>query len=152
MKRLAHGHGDSAYTARMGSRTWFDADKLLRGERLVRSGPARLQIAAPPHWWDGHLILTTDRLFFLPHVESPLVQDAAFWLEDVVQAARAGRNRLFVFAHSGDMTLELPSTGAGIAGLLGHREAGWRRAIARLQRGARKRPQRQIEGPRRAAG
>jgi hypothetical protein len=134
----------------MGPRTWFDADKLLPGERLVRTGPARLQIAAPPHWWAGHLILTTDRLFFLPNVESPLVHDAAFWLDDVVQAARAGRNRLFVFAHSGDVTLELPSTGAGLAGLLGRREAGWSRAIMRLHRVARPRPQ--LEGTRRAAG
>jgi hypothetical protein len=136
----------------MGPRTWFDADKLLPGERLVRTGPARLQIAAPPHWWDGHLILTTDRLFFLPHVESPLVHDAAFWLDDVVQAARAGRNRLFVFAHSGDVTLELSSTGLGIAGLLGRREAGWGSAIMRLQRVARPRSQPQLEGTRRAAG
>ena len=56
------------------SRTWFDSRMLLAGERFVRSATARLRTAAPPHWWEGELILTSDRLFFLPFAEfSPAV-------------------------------------------------------------------------------
>jgi hypothetical protein len=78
------------------SHTWFDAEKLLPGEELVRTGSARVRTDAPPYWWEGELILTTDRLFFLPHVENPFLQRVAFWLRELIDIGPAGRNRLHV--------------------------------------------------------
>ena len=50
---------------------WFDHEKLLPGESLVREGFARLRTVEPPYWWEGDLILTSERLFFLPNVHNP---------------------------------------------------------------------------------
>ena len=95
--------------------SWFDEEKLLPGERLVRSSLARLRSDATPRWWEGQLILTTDRLFFLPFVENPLTADVAFWVRDIVQASRAGRNRLFVQGDSYDAILQLRGARPGLA-------------------------------------
>ena len=129
------------------SRTWFDSDMLLAGERLVRSATARLQTAAPPHWWEGELILTSDRLFFLPFAEHPLLPDAAFWLDDVAECAANGRNRFRIAAAEVDATFEL--TGATPLAAFGRNCAGWLRDVERLREAAR--PRESLEG-RRAAG
>jgi hypothetical protein len=82
----------------MATRSWFDSDKLQPGERLLRSAPARIRTEAPPHWWVGELVLTSDRLFFLPSVDAPFLDDVAFWLADIARGAAlrqpaAGRRR-----------------------------------------------------------
>ncbi len=134
----------------MTSGSWFDDEKLLAGERLVRSAAARLRTDTAPLWWEGNLILTTDRLFFLPLAENPLIADVAFWVRDIAQVSRAGRNRLFVFGAEGGALFQLLGSRAGVAGLAGWREAAWVRGIMAQKREGRAR--RPLEGPRRAAG
>ena len=76
--------------------SWFDPEKLLPGEEFVRAGAVRVRTDAPPYWWEGELVLTSDRLFFLPHVENPFLSAIAFWLHDLIDTGPAGRNRLHV--------------------------------------------------------
>lgn len=134
----------------MGIGSWFDEEQLLPGERLIRSGLARLRTDVTPRWWEGQLILTTDRLFFLPFVENPLTADVAFWVRDLVQTSRAGRNRLFVQGESYDALFQLRGARPGLADITGVRDAAWLRDIDDLQRlpGGR----RTFEDPRRAVG
>jgi hypothetical protein len=115
----------------MGSRTWFDSGKLLEGERLVRSAPARVRTDAPPYWWEGELILTSERLFFLPAVENPLLSDIACWLVDLKECRPAGRNRFRVAAAELDRTFRLLSLSP--AGVLGFTATSWVRDIERLR-------------------
>lgn len=129
--------------------SWFNEEKLLPGERTVRSGPALLRSDATPRWWEGQLILTTDRLFFLPFVENPLTADVAFWVRDIVQASRAGRNRLFVQGPDYDAVFQLRGARPGLTGIAGIRDAVWLRDIDALLRSPRRRA---VEDPRRAVG
>jgi hypothetical protein len=131
----------------MGSRTWFDGGKLLEGERMVRSAQARVRTDAPPHWWEGELILTSERLFFLPTVENPLLSDVAYWLVDLRECGSAGRNRFRVATGELESTFQLLSRSP--SGIIGHTATSWVRDIARLRRGAP--AQKPLEG-RRAAG
>lgn len=125
------------------SQGWFDADKLLPNERMVRSGRVRLRTATPPYWWEGALILTTDRLFFLPDVENPLIDPVAFWLSDVTTVSRDGARRFRIDA--GDARATFRALGIGRA------EHRWLDAIAAVRTGAR--PRRFFDGwRRRAAG
>jgi hypothetical protein len=120
----------------MASRSWFGSDKLLPRERLARTGQARLRVDGPPHWWEGMLILTNDRLFFLPQVDDARVGDAAFWLADVTSVEAAGGARISVYAGRQRATLEL--TGPILFG--GHRARGWLHDIERARRTAVPRP------------
>jgi hypothetical protein len=133
------------------SHALFDAEKLLRGEELVRSGSARLRIDTPPYWWEGELVLTTDRIFFLPHVMHGLLPHTAFWLRDILDAGPAGRNRLHVRTR-GDAALfqVLAFSARATAGIAA---ADWLRALRASTRIARP-PQAFIddEQTRRAAG
>ncbi|MEX2245165.1 MAG: hypothetical protein WEC75_00595 [Dehalococcoidia bacterium] len=113
-------------------RSWFDKEKLLPDERLVRESPARLHSDAPPRWWEGELILTTDRLFFLPEVYNPLIGDAGFWLRDVVECDEAGRNRLRIAGDNAFATFELTAGVPSLSVITGRGAGEWRRAIARL--------------------
>jgi len=115
----------------MGSRTWFDSRKVLEGERLVRSAPVRVRTEAPPYWWEGELILTSERLFFLPSVENPLLGDVACWLGDVVECRTIGRNRFRMAAQGLDRTFQLLSLRP--AAVLGFTAASWVRDVERLR-------------------
>jgi hypothetical protein len=84
--------------------SWFDNEKLLHHERMVRSGRVRLRTSEPPYWWEGALILTTDRLFFLPDAENPLVDGVAFWLADVALVMRDGARRFRIDAGGASAT------------------------------------------------
>jgi len=137
---------NTAYTEYMATRSWFGSDKLMSGERLLRSAPARIRTEAPPHWWEGELILTSDRLFFLPSVDVPFLDDNAFWLRNIASWRAARGNRLLVVAAHVVREFELmtPQPVAMIARMAAH----WARDIERARTVARPRP---VEG-RRAAG
>ena len=122
----------------MGTRSWFDSDKLLGDERLVRNAPARVRTAAPPHWWEGELILTSDRLFFLPAVDDPLLDDVAFWLVDLTDWRAASRNRLLV--ETADAEHEFQLLGAGPVSLIARSAPRWARDLAQMRSAARRRP------------
>ena len=130
--------------SRMATRTnsWFDAEKLLYRERMVRSGRVRLRTSAPPYWWEGSLILTSDRLFFLPDVDSPLIDPVAFWLAEVTHVTSDGPRRLRVDGAGSKATF----LALGLAGRSHH---AWLRAIASVREGAR--PRSAFETPRRRA-
>ncbi len=119
------------------SHGWFDEAKLLPSERLVRLGTARLRMTGPPYWWEGALTLTSDRLFFLPFVDHPRLDDAAFWLHDLTGAGRSGRNRFAVASGAHEATFHLVSSRRGPAGLIGDQAETWLQAIASLRPGAR---------------
>ena len=131
----------------MGTHSWFDSDKLLDDERLLRTAPARVRTAAPPHWWEGELILTSDRLFFLPAVDDPLLPDVAFWLIDVTEWRAASRNRILVTAE--DVEHEFQLVGAGPVALIARSAPAWVRDLTQMRASAR--PRERLEG-RRAAG
>ncbi len=131
----------------MGTRSWFDSDMLLEDERLVRSAPARVRTAAPPHWWEGELILTSDRLFFLPAVDDPLLDDVAFWLIDLRDWRAASRNRLLVA--TADVEHEFQFIGAASVVLMARSAPRWVRDLTQLRAAAR--PRKPFER-RRAAG
>jgi hypothetical protein len=76
--------------------TWFDEAKLFAGESLIREDRARVRIAAPPYWWEGAVVLTTERLFVIQDVQHPLEQHTAFWLSEIARVERAGRRRLTI--------------------------------------------------------
>jgi hypothetical protein len=127
------------------SHSWFEPAQLLPSEALIREGPARLRTASPPYWWDGALVLTTDRIIFAPSVENPLERPVAFWLAEVVDEETGGPNLLRLSTHEGRSVFQLPGLGP-----LGMRQArAWERAIAATKLGAR--PRDAFEG-RRAAG
>ncbi len=130
----------------MATRSWFGSEKLLPGGRLLRSAPARIRTDAPPHWWEGELILTSDRLFFLPSVDEPFLDDAAFWLRDLASWRSARGNRLLVAADGVERAFELTTPAPAL--LIGRSAASWARALASARAVARPRP---AEG-RRAAG
>ena len=130
------------------SHRWFDDAKLLPDERLVRSGAVLLHIPRLPHWWDGTLFLTTDRLFFLPTVDHERLGDHAFWLAEL-SLHEPGRHQIRIAV--GDKQSTFDFSGAAVA-ILRDRAAPWIRAIAEAQPHAR--PQSAFEAPvhRRAAG
>lgn len=116
---------------------WLDDAKLLPSERLIRSGTVRLRMAGPPYWWEGDLILTSDRLVFLPRVAHPRLGVTAFWLCDMAVIARASRNRFAVGTANEHATFQLIGARRGPAGLIGDQAAPWLAAIAALQPAAR---------------
>jgi hypothetical protein len=133
------------------SHGWFDDAKLLPSERPVRSATARLRMSGPPYWWEGALILTSDRLFFLPYVDHPRLSGAAFWLHELSGIERAGRNRFSARVGEDTATFQIVGSQPGPAGLIGDRAASWVAAIRAVQPGAR--PRAAFDRPaRRAAG
>ncbi len=118
---------------------WFDEAQPLPSERLARSGTARLRIPEPPNWLEGTLILTSDRRFFLPHVDQVRLDHVAFWLHALTPWERAGRNRLRVAADDDESTFHLVGGRPGPAALIGDQAGPWLQAIASLQRSARPR-------------
>ncbi|MBI5289607.1 MAG: hypothetical protein HY873_11610 [Chloroflexi bacterium] len=117
------------------SHSWFDAEKLLPGEDFVRAGVVRARIDVAPYWWQGELVLTSDRLFFLPDVEHPLISSIAFWLHDLIDTGPAGRNRLHVRTTNEAALFQVLATGP--AAVAGHAFAGWLRLIDSHRRMAR---------------
>jgi hypothetical protein len=87
---------------------WFGGEKLLPGERMVRRCPARMLSTLPPHRWQGDIFLTTRRVFFLPETDHPLLERAAFWLEDVLDARLGGGTRLVASTWGRLVVFELP--------------------------------------------
>lgn len=141
------------HTVRMASRghTWFDDEKLLTGEEFVRSGVVRVHTAAPPHWWEGELILTSDRLFFLPRVHNPFLPHTAFWLHEVHTVESAGRGAIHIATDENEAIFRIPDTGAAI--IAGRTAGHWQRLINAFRRTARPRTAFEQEfRPRRAAG
>ncbi len=124
----------------MGSnaQSWFDDEKLFPGERIARAGRAWYRTAAAPGWWEGELILTTDRLFFLPNVDNASIGSVAFWLRDVT-AATAGRNRFTIAAGDEHAVFEAhDGSSVASAALLGIRQEPWLETIASLRGNARR--------------
>jgi hypothetical protein len=99
------------------SHSWFDASKLLAGESLVREDRARVRIEAPPHWWEGTLVLTTERLFLIRHVEHPTEEHTAFWLAEIVRVHRIGRAGFIVAARDGS-SADVRMLAPGVSGLM----------------------------------
>jgi len=120
--------------------SWFDESKLLPGESLIREAHVRLRTQYPPGWWEGALVLTTDRLFFLPFVHNPLVNtDLAFWLADTEELP-AGRNRMRVRKladASMPATFQFLGPWLGPRGILGERGKIWVFEMRRARRRAR---------------
>jgi hypothetical protein len=117
------------------SHTWFDDEKLLPGEELVRSGTARVRTDTPPYWWEGRLVLTSDRLFFLPQVENPFLPRVAFWLFDLLDVGHAGRNVFHLRTSTDAALFHVLDLGAGaVAGRAGRT---WIREISAHLRAAR---------------
>jgi hypothetical protein len=113
--------------------SWFDVEKLLPGESLIREARARLRTPSPPGWWEGTLVLTSDRLFFLPDVGNPLIDhDVAYWLDEMEEVP-AGPHRLRVHRRGSGA----PSITFQILGTIGGRGDSWVRAIERARPGAR---------------
>ncbi len=99
--------------------SWFGDAQLMPGERVIRTGAARIRIEARPGWWEGRLVLTSDRLCFLPEAEHPDVGTTAVWISDVRHAAPLGKNRLLVSSVDTDLLLELLGVPISPVGLLG---------------------------------
>ena len=117
------------------SQSWFDAEKLLPGEKMIRAGVSRVRTDTPPYWWEGYLVLTSDRLFFLPHIANPLLARTAFWLHDLIDAGPAGRNRLHV--RTTDEAALFQVLDVGPAATIGRGAVAWLRLIEMHRRTAR---------------
>jgi hypothetical protein len=131
--------------------TWFEDEQLLSGEEIVLEGKARVRMDTPPYWWEGELVLTSDRLFFLPSVDNPFLGRVAFWLFELTASGPAGRNAFHVRAPGDAALFKLlrPSLGK----LIGAAARPWLRAIEAQTRGARPRSVFEADSPfRRAAG
>ncbi len=109
------------------SHSWFDTEKLLHGEKMIRAGVSRVRTDTPPYWWEGDLVLTSDRLFFLPHTANPLLTRTAFWLHDLIDAGPAGRNRLHVRTTNEAALFQVLDIGPGA--IAGRGAASWLRLI-----------------------
>lgn len=122
------------------AQSWFDAEKLLPGESLIREAPVRLRTPSPPGWWEGTLILTSDRLFFLPAIRNPLIRGhVAYWLADLEESA-VGRNLLRVHKLGSavpPVTLQFLGPRLGPRGILGERGKIWMFEIRRARTHAR---------------
>ena len=124
---------------------WFDPEKLLPGESLVRDGFARLRTDSPPYWWEGDLILTSERLFFLPNVGNPHARPAAYWLAKVLGAERSGYSAIHVDAGREHAVFEVAGHFNWIPLVARRRVTQWLADIQRVRRHAR--PPRAFEEP-----
>jgi hypothetical protein len=119
--------------------SWFDKEKLLPGETMVLDAPVRLRTPSPPGWWEGTLVLTSDRIFFLPYVHNPLTRPIAFWLADIEELP-AGRNRLRIrktATGNPSATFQFLGPRLGPRGILGERGKIWLYQVRRARRHAR---------------
>jgi len=121
--------------------SWFDKEKLLPGETLIRQSQTRVRTpSAPPGWWEGTLVLTSDRLFFLSSVRNPLVDtEAAYWLT-TIEAAEAGRNGLRVHPkgnRGASVTFQFRGARLDLAALFGELGRNWLHDVTRAQLRAR---------------
>lgn len=114
------------------SQSCFDAKKLLPGEKMIRAGVSRVRTDTPPYWWEGDLVLTTDRLFFLPHTANPLLARAAFWLHELTDSGPAGRNRLHVRTTNEAALFQIIDSGPGA--MIGRSATAWLKLIERNRR------------------
>jgi hypothetical protein len=110
---------------------WIDEAPLLPGERILRSGDARLRTPGPPGWWRGTLVLTTDRIFFVADTESALTPGFARWLADTRASARGDA---LVLATGQPPPVSLRIEGWGVPG---RRARAWAAAVAAARPGAR---------------
>jgi hypothetical protein len=130
---------------------WFDVAQLLPGEDLVRTSAARVRMDTPPYWWEGRLVLTSDRLFFLPYVEHPFLDTVAFWLCELMEFVPAGRNVFRVRTSDRDGLFQITTFAS--AAIIGRAARPWVSQIQGLMRGARPPSVFEPESPyRRAAG
>jgi hypothetical protein len=134
----------------MGGQGWFGDEKLLPGERMLRRGRARLRTPSPPHWWEGSLVLTSERLIFLPDIDYPLQAAPVVWVRDIAHLARTGRNRLTVSGPLAPSIFQLTGNRGNPLGIAGLRESAWINAVIELQHELR--PRRSLDRTRRAAG
>ena len=118
------------------SHSWFDAEKLLPGAKMLRAGVSRVRTDTPPYWWQGDLVLTSDRLFFLPHTANPLLARTAFWLHDLIDVGPAGRNRLHVRTAGEAGLFQVLDVGPGAT--IGRGAVVWLRLIEMHRRSARR--------------
>ena len=119
--------------------SWFDPEKLLPGETLILDAPVRLRTPTPPGWWEGTLVLTSDRIFFLPYVHSPLQRDVAYWLSDIEELP-AGRNRLRIrkmATGANSAVFQFLGPRLGPRGILGERGKIWLYQVRRARHHAR---------------
>jgi len=133
------------------TRSWFDREKLFAAERIVRSSRAWMQVPYAGHW-EGELILTTDRLFFLPHVDHAVLGNAAFWLTDITAVIQDGRNRVEVWTQAGRRVFELRGEHGGVTDLVARRATAWCDDVTSLRVEARSPERLGVHSQRRAAG
>jgi hypothetical protein len=119
---------------------------MLPHEHVLRSGPSRIRLGGPPHWWEGTLVLTTDRIFFQPDVADARIESVAFWLSDLTLLASAGSGKIRVCATGGESTFEL----VGSLPLARRRVQDWLREIERARGSAM--PRALLRDSRRATG
>lgn len=118
-----------------GRLSWSDAEHLLPGERFVREARAELYVDIVPYRWAGTLLLTSDRLFFIPYITNPLIENAACWLDEIIAVRAVARHGLSVATRDRATTFEL--TGGPFA--LRGRGRSWLRTIEAMKPGARHR-------------
>jgi hypothetical protein len=94
--------------------SWFEPSMLLAGESLVREDRVRIRIDAPPGWWEGAIVLTTERLFVLPDVTHPSEPHVAFWLSEISSVDRLSRQRFAVHDRCGN-AVEIAMTSPAVA-------------------------------------
>lgn len=122
--------------ASRGQRSWFEQSMLLAGESLVREERIRIRIDAPPGWWEGAVVLTTERLFVLQDVTHPSGPHVAFWLSEIDRVERVGRQR-FAIHDRADNAVELAMTSPVVGRIVGKRARGLVDAIEALRPAAR---------------
>ena len=98
---------------------------LLPEERVVRESRGWLRTTFPPLRWEGTLVLTVDRILFVPDVYNELIGDLSMWLSDLAEINAPGRARLHFSTREQDAVVELP----GLGGLLTSAARRWVRAV-----------------------
>jgi hypothetical protein len=134
------------------NRSWFDEEKLFPHERIVRSSRAWMRTPQASRYWEGEIVLTTDRLFFLPQVENPLVGRAAYWLASVTSLTPAGRHEFQISDGESQTTFHILGDHAPISDVLSNRAHVWIGEISALRPHARAPEVFAAPAPRRAAG
>jgi hypothetical protein len=134
------------------TRSWFDDEKLFPHERIIRSSRAWMKTLQASRYWEGEIVLTTDRFFFLPQVENPLIGSAAYWLASVTSLTPAGRHEFQIGAGGSRTTFRVLGDHAPISDVLSNRAHVWIGEISALRPHARVPEMFAAPVPRRAAG
>ena len=119
------------------TRSWFDEEKLFPQERIVRSSRAWMRTSQPCRNWEGELVLTTDRLFFLPEIEHPLIGGAAHWLSSIASATAIGRHEFRIGDGAAQTIFHVLGERAAMSDLIVNRANAWISEIAALRPQAR---------------